>query len=278
MSDIKTAMIIIPSSKTGDTYNKAYENAKKILAEDGYCLAGYPSIIEEKCASQGVQNISLYWLGCMLRTISRCDLVYFDNGWEDDSTAHLIHKVSTNYGVQIRYAPEPGSVTFGIKAPDGIEGPFAYVDGSFNEETGTYGYGGFICGAGDTVFLHGHESDPELAGMRNVAGEILGAWAAASHAFLECFPALTILYDYQGVASWPMGEWKAKKEGTRKYAEDMQEFMKNVNIRFVKVKAHSGIPGNELADALAKYEVGVSMTSAQKKMVQEAGLYKGGTE
>ena len=75
-----------------------------------------------------------------------------------------------------------------------------------------------------------------------------------------------------------MGEWKAKKEGTRKYAEDMQEFMKNVNIRFVKVKAHSGIPGNELADALAKYEVGVSMTSAQKKMMQATGLYKGGTE
>ena len=63
---------------------------------------------------------------------------------------------------------------------DSPTGCYAFVDGSFNSETGVYGYGGFLMEAnGKKHILQGSGDDPELASMRNVAGEIQGSMAAA---------------------------------------------------------------------------------------------------
>lgn len=106
--------------------------------------------------------------------------------------------------------------------------------------------------------ISGSGCKPNLARMRNVAGEIEGALAAARMALKLKLKRLTILYDYEGIEAWVNGSWKCRKEETAAYRNAMQEIIaKGLAIRFIKIKAHSGILGNELADSLAKSAVGI---------------------
>lgn len=136
--------------------------------------------------------------------------------------------------------------------------PYAFVDGSYNAATNTYGYGGFLqIDATTRKTLQGKGTDSEKAGMRNVAGEIDGALAAVKEAVANGLTHLTILYDYQGIENWVTGAWKAKNRFTQTYKCEMNALMTMITIEFVKVKGHSGVPGNELADQLAKESVGL---------------------
>ena len=143
----------------------------------------------------------------------------------------------------------------GTKEP---EGDYAFVDGSFNADTNTYGYGGYLSANGVKYPISGAHCKPNMAKMRNVGGEIEGALEAARMALELKLKRLTILYDYEGIEAWVNGNWKCKKEETAAYRDAMQEIIaKGLAIRFLKVKAHSGIPGNEFADSLAKKAVGI---------------------
>ena len=134
---------------------------------------------------------------------------------------------------------------------------YAFVDGSYCEPTGTYGYGGFLVVDQEKHILMGSGNEPEMASMRNVAGEILGSMAAVEEAIQRGLPELTIFYDYVGIEMWALGSWKRNKAGTVAYYEYMQEAQRKIKIHFVKVKGHSGIEGNEEADRLAKKAVGI---------------------
>ena len=82
---------------------------------------------------------------------------------------------------------------------------YAFVDGSYNSATQVYGYGGFLMDHGERYVLQGHGDDPEMASMRNVAGEILGAMAAVKLAVEKGLPELAIYYDYLGIEMWATG-------------------------------------------------------------------------
>lgn len=149
---------------------------------------------------------------------------------------------------------------------------YAFVDGSFNIDTQTYGYGGFLYVDGNRYPLQGCDNDPEMASMRNVAGEICGAMAAVNKAKELGIHSLTIYYDYTGIENWVTGAWKTKKIGTAKYALFMREC--NLDINFEHVKGHSGIEGNETADVMAKQAVGIELTPQQQELLSNLNARK----
>lgn len=134
---------------------------------------------------------------------------------------------------------------------------YAYVDGSYNAVTQTYGYGGFLVHGGREYVLQGSGNEEEMASMRNVAGEVCGSMAAIAKAVELGMKELTILYDYMGIEMWARGDWKTNKQGTKAYADYVASVKDSIHLRFVKVEAHTGIEGNERADRLAKEAVGL---------------------
>lgn len=134
----------------------------------------------------------------------------------------------------------------------------AYVDGSFNSVTRVYGYGGCLIVNGKRHIIQGHGSDPNIASMRNVAGELLGSIEAIRMALKLEVDHLTIYYDYLGIEKWVTGEWKCNKPFTQEYADWVNEMKTFIKINFIKVKAHSGDRGNTTADFLARDAVGLT--------------------
>ena len=136
--------------------------------------------------------------------------------------------------------------------------PYAFVDGSYNPETKVYGCGGFLYDdKNERHPIQASGSDEELASMRNVAGEILGATLAIKKAVELGLPKLTVYYDYEGIKHWAEQTWKRNKKGTVEYSEFVASVRNQIQLKFVHVKAHTGIPGNEEADQMAKEAVGI---------------------
>ena len=61
-----------------------------------------------------------------------------------------------------------------------------------------------------------------------------------------------ICHDYEGIGAWADGKWKANNDLTQGYRDFVADARKDMDIKFVKVKAHAGNKYNELADKLAK--------------------------
>lgn len=135
--------------------------------------------------------------------------------------------------------------------------PYAFVDGSFNESKGIYGFGGFLVAKDTKIILQGNGTDPEMACMRNVAGEILGATEAIKKAIELNLSELIIFYDYTGIEQWAIGNWETNKKGTQMYKAYCESVADKINLIFVHVKGHTGVIGNEEADRLAKNSVGL---------------------
>lgn len=127
----------------------------------------------------------------------------------------------------------------------------AYCDGSYSVKTGVYSYGLVVHTRDNIEFFADWYNDEEGVSMRNVAGEIKGAMAAMAYCLKHNITELILHYDYMGIALWCTGEWRANKEGTREYKRFYDSVSKIVDIKFVKVKAHSGNLWNEKADRLA---------------------------
>lgn len=141
-------------------------------------------------------------------------------------------------------------------------GAVAYVDGSFDVQSGHYSCGVVIYYDGAVTKLKQAfgwtASEIELASMRNVAGEIEGAKAAMQWCLDNGVKYLDIHYDYQGIESWCTGAWKTNKQGTIDYKRFYEEASKSVAVTFMKEKGHSGDMGNDEADRLAKEALGLS--------------------
>ena len=75
---------------------------------------------------------------------------------------------------------------------------------------------------------------------------------------------IEIYYDYLGIEKWAIGEWSARKEVSKDYSLRVKnlmlalQVMHQIEVKFVKVKAHSSDKYNDLADRLSKDACGVN--------------------
>ena len=134
---------------------------------------------------------------------------------------------------------------------------FAYVDGSYKKETLEYGYGVVFLSKNEVLEFLAKGENEEVSKSRNVTGELFGAIRAISEAIVRNKKKITLFYDYQGIESWANEKWKCNLPLTIGYRNKIREFRKEIEICFVKVKAHSGDTYNERADFLAKKSLGI---------------------
>ena len=125
-----------------------------------------------------------------------------------------------------------------------------YVDGSYRNKDKSHSYG---------VYMFNHEEEYTYSkrffkdsAMRNVSGEIKGAMRAMEEAVKLGKKKIYLHYDYEGIRSWALGFWKTNKEGTIYYKNFYDSIKDKLEVKFIKVEAHSGVKYNELVDQLAK--------------------------
>lgn len=136
----------------------------------------------------------------------------------------------------------------------------AYVDGSYDETTNRFSSGVVFFWDNQELHFSRLYDDKLLADMNNVAGEIKAAEIAMQYCIDNQIKSLKIYHDYEGIAKWCTGEWKAKKTGTQEYKNFFDSLKGKLTVEFIKVKGHSGDKFNDLADQLAKEAFSLEVT------------------
>ena len=138
------------------------------------------------------------------------------------------------------------------------ETAIAFVDGSFDVDTFRYSFGCVLLYPdGTTEELNGVGNNPNAVSARNVAGELMGTMTAMKKAAEKGYRKLIIYHDYEGIAAWFQGRWKANSWSAVEYVRFTEVYRRAMNISFVKVAAHTGNTLNEAVDRLAKEALGI---------------------
>ena len=142
----------------------------------------------------------------------------------------------------------------------------AFVDGSFDVKSGSYGFGCVIIDPEQKLTrLNGKADKAEAATARNVAGELLATMNAVKYAAEHSYKKLTVYHDYEGIEKWYNGKWKAQSFVAVAYLEFVRKYRSFVSVSFVKVEAHTGNTLNEEADSLAKSALLMGVPEKKKK-------------
>lgn len=127
----------------------------------------------------------------------------------------------------------------------------AFVDGSYDVSTGRYsGAAVILLGDNDIVELSKACKD-DSSKLRNVAGELLDAELAIEYCKEHGISKLAIHHDYEGIGAWADDVWKANLPETKAYRNYVFNSREVLDIKFIKVKGHSGDEYNDRADYLA---------------------------
>ena len=199
----------------------------------------------------------LTWDDCKKQVMGYPGAIYKSFGTREEAEAYLgVTGAQTDQ--KDREAGITRSVSSGNNKSENTENAVEiYVDGSYHAATKEFSYGMVVLVDGKEEKFSQKMTDPELAQMRNVAGEIKGSEAAMQYALDHEIPSIIIYHDYQGIASWCNGDWKANKPGTIAYRDFYQKAKEKVHIEFRKVKGHSNDKYNDMVDELAKEALGI---------------------
>ena len=199
----------------------------------------------------------LTWDDCKKQVMGYPGAIYKSFGTREEAEAYLgVTGAQTDQ--KDREAGITRSVSSGNNKSENTENAVEiYVDGSYHAATKEFSYGMVVLVDGKEEKFSQKMTDPELAQMRNVAGEIKGSEVAMQYALDHEIPSIIIYHDYQGIASWCNGDWKANKPGTIAYRDFYREVSQKIKIQFRKVKGHSNDKYNDMVDQLAKEALGI---------------------
>ena len=197
------------------------------------------------------------WDDCKKQVMGYPGAIYKSFGTREEAEAYLgVTGAQTDQ--KDREAGITRSVSSGNNKSENTENAVEiYVDGSYHAATKEFSYGMVVLVDGKEEKFSQKMTDPELAQMRNVAGEIKGSEAAMQYALAHKIGSIIIYHDYQGIASWCNGDWKANKPGTIAYRDFYREASRKIKIQFRKVKGHSNDKYNDMVDQLAKEALGI---------------------
>lgn len=153
--------------------------------------------------------------------------------------------------------------------PINKELPFAYIDGSFSEKRGVYGYGGYISFNGVYYLIQGDGNAADYMEHRNITGEVRGAIEVMRRAMQLGIKEINLYYDYAGIEQWASGAWSCKNNLSQFYKAYYDKCGSSLKVNFIHVKGHTGEEGNELADLLAKDAVQATLTKKQAAAVED---------
>ncbi len=133
--------------------------------------------------------------------------------------------------------------------------PTAYVDGSFSRKLNKFSYG---------VYFETKDSNHELSLSQafgsdnpffdydNVAGEIFASIVAIKKAIELGYKEINLVYDFDGIGFFWHYAYKPSNELAAAYKQLIRPLLREITVNFTKVKSHTGIHGNEMADNLAR--------------------------
>ncbi len=166
-----------------------------------------------------------------------------------------------NNEVKVGYDVEPIKSTADVKIsktfmdPEDIKDEYefiAFVDGSYDKVTKTYGSGVIVLNTDNTYNTYSKAGYDEWD-QWNIVGELEAVKFALKKAEEVGAKNIAIYHDLKNISLWATGEWKAKNRYTQEYVRFIEEYSKRLNIYFTKVKAHSNESiYNDLADEAAK--------------------------
>ncbi|MDR1760281.1 MAG: ribonuclease H family protein [Fibrobacter sp.] len=135
-----------------------------------------------------------------------------------------------------------------------VEGLKIFVDGSFAPDFPFAGWA-FVVVENDVEIDRGLGVSRFPAESRNIDGELLAAYNAMR--WLDNHQKKGVIcHDYEGIARWALGQWKAKSAVAIRYIEASRPYVHWAS--FEKVEAHSGNKWNELVDSLAKRAIEIA--------------------
>ncbi|NJR12470.1 reverse transcriptase-like protein [bacterium] len=132
-------------------------------------------------------------------------------------------------------------------APIATSGYQLYVDGSY--VNGRVGYGAVLLNEGVEMQRFSGRVYDDLQ-SRQVSGELMATMTALTWCAHHNITPVEVLYDYEGIEKWARGLWKANLPLTQRYVAYMRACP--VKVKWHKVRSHTGVEWNEIADQLAK--------------------------
>lgn len=130
----------------------------------------------------------------------------------------------------------------------------AYIDGSYSKELTTEYYG---CGV---VLIHPDNKQEHYSirgkkgiDLTNIAGELKAAEFCFDKAIEHGYKKLILHYDYIGVKNCAINNNETKNPYVKEYRDNYETNVKPyLDVQFTKVKSHSKLLYNDIADYLAK--------------------------
>ncbi len=152
----------------------------------------------------------------------------------------------------------------------------AYVDGSYNVDTGKYSYGLLIAKQDIVTYIeNGVAEDDSMRDIRQIGGELKAAIRALQYCGENKIKELVIFHDYAGVCYHATGYWERREESSRKYFEEFNRLVHEhgIKVHFVKVDSHTGDLYNEMVDEFAKVAGGLKLNYQTERLLRMKELF-----